>query len=134
MSAPLQRANWLIACGIAVISIIGMSTIPAAQGTHATEVVANFPNKIVVVAVPSSNPLDRTRTARFFKSPNIQRIGGRLFIVGTVYLPLSMATHPKHAWSKGALAGIALDEVKQHHVYSFEDFSRTVFEQPQVSE
>jgi hypothetical protein len=134
MSAPLQRASWLIACAIALIPIVGITRLPARESTHATEVVAEFPNKIVVVAVRKSNPLDRTLIARFFKSPSIKKIGGRLFIVGPVHLPLSQAAHPKHAWSKGALVGIALDEVKQHHAYSFEDFSRTVFEQPPVSE
>jgi hypothetical protein len=129
----MRRANWFIACGIALIPIVGITSIPAAEGTHAAEVVADFPNKIVMVGVRRSNPLDRALTARFFKSPRIQKIGGRLFIVGTVHLPLSQATGPL-GWTNGVEAGIAWDEVKRYHVYSFEDFSRTIFEQPPPSE
>jgi hypothetical protein len=131
----MRRAKGFIACGIVLSLILGTMRVPAAEGTHANDVVAEFPNKIVVVAIRGPNPLDRrTLTARFFKSPRIQKIGGRLFMVGTVHLPLSIANHPHHVWLKDAQRGIAWDEVKRYHVYSFEDFSRTIYERPLVSE
>jgi hypothetical protein len=105
---------------IAVIYLNGA----AAENAPTAISSVDFHGKVVMLVLSGSSVLDTKGNSEVLDSPVLEKIGERLFIVGTAHISKNASNDSDDDWRDGASVGISWDRVQGFYAYTPEQFEK----------